>query len=112
MSSLYERKRRMSKTCLDISWKFSNVYILSLDVYTSLTFEEFWVFVYANWDKKFGRCLVNFFYDRELDLCYKVGPPIQASDLYQDFVCPGTELMRIDSSERQDYIKLVTGDKK
>ncbi|CAC5406199.1 unnamed protein product [Mytilus coruscus] len=57
-----------------------------------------------------GRCLVNFFYYRELDLCYTLEPPIQGSVVHEDFVCPGSELMRIDSNERQDYIKLVTAD--
>ncbi|XP_071172360.1 uncharacterized protein [Mytilus edulis] len=57
-----------------------------------------------------GRCLVNLFYYRELDLCYKFETPILVSLVHEDFVCPGSELMRIDSNERQDYIKLVTAD--
>ncbi|CAC5390771.1 unnamed protein product [Mytilus coruscus] len=57
-----------------------------------------------------GRCLVNFFYYRELDLCYKLEPPIKASKVDEDSVCPGNEIMRIDSDERHDYIKLVTAD--
>lgn len=34
-----------------------------------------------------GRCLVNFFYYRELNLCYQFGPLSKASDLYHDCVC-------------------------
>ncbi|XP_071143548.1 uncharacterized protein [Mytilus edulis] len=57
-----------------------------------------------------GRCLVNFFYYRKLDLCYKFEPPIQAFLVHTDVVCPASKLMRIDSDERQDYVKLVTAD--
>ncbi|CAG2202715.1 unnamed protein product [Mytilus edulis] len=52
----------------------------------------------------------TFFYYRELDLCYEFKPPIPRSVIDTGFVCPGTELMRIDSIERQEYIKLVTAD--
>ncbi|CAC5420154.1 unnamed protein product [Mytilus coruscus] len=77
--------------------------------YTVMSFSgEGWKFYL--FQERAGRCLVNFFYYRELDLCYTLEPPIQGSVVHEDFVCPGTELMRIDSIERQDYIKLVTAD--
>ncbi|CAC5420153.1 unnamed protein product [Mytilus coruscus] len=77
--------------------------------YTVMSFSgEGWKFYL--FQERAGRCLVNFFYYRELDLCYKLEPPIQVSVVHEDFVCPGSELMRIDSYERQDYIKLVTAD--
>ncbi|CAG2189751.1 unnamed protein product [Mytilus edulis] len=46
----------------------------------------------------------------ELDLCYKLEPPIKISTVDEDSICQGSEIMRIDSSARQDYIKLVTAD--
>ncbi|VDI83112.1 Hypothetical predicted protein [Mytilus galloprovincialis] len=65
---------------------------------------------WKNYEKCADRCLVNFFYYRELDLCYNFGPPIRVIDVDKEFVCHGTELVRIDFDARQDYIKLVTAD--
>ncbi|VDI08006.1 Hypothetical predicted protein, partial [Mytilus galloprovincialis] len=77
--------------------------------YTVMSFsEKGWKFYLSQ--ERAGRCLVNFFYYRELDLCYEFKPPIPRSVIDTGFVCPGTELMRIDSIERQEYIKLVTAD--
>ncbi|XP_063417009.1 uncharacterized protein LOC134699327 [Mytilus trossulus] len=77
--------------------------------YTVMSFsEKGWKFYLSQ--ERAGRCLVNFFYYRELDLCYEFKPPIRGSVIDTGFVCPGTELMRIDSNERHEHIKLVTAD--
>ncbi|XP_071143797.1 uncharacterized protein [Mytilus edulis] len=77
--------------------------------YTVMSFAaKGWKFYLSQ--ERAGRCLVNFFYYRELDLCYKFEPPIEGSVIDKGLVCQETELMRIDSNERQDYIKLVTAD--
>ncbi|VDI40859.1 Hypothetical predicted protein [Mytilus galloprovincialis] len=59
-----------------------------------------------------GRCKADFFYYRQLDLCFKFGPIINASDSNVAKACsePGEELIKIDSEERQQYIELITAD--
>ncbi|VDI63119.1 Hypothetical predicted protein [Mytilus galloprovincialis] len=59
-----------------------------------------------------GRCKADFFYYRHLDLCFKFGPTITASDSNVAMVCnaPGEELVRIDSEDRQTYIEHITAD--
>ncbi|XP_063442975.1 uncharacterized protein LOC134723285 [Mytilus trossulus] len=98
--------------CLSFFYNnLTRVCILHSDpfTYTVMSFsEKGWKFYLSQ--ERYGRCLVDFFYYRELDLCYKLEPTIQISVVHEDFVCPGSELMRIDSNERQDYIKLVTAD--
>ncbi|CAC5406143.1 unnamed protein product [Mytilus coruscus] len=57
-----------------------------------------------------GGCSVDFYYCRELDICYQFGPTIQATEIRNASVCPGNDLLRIDSKEKKYYIKLVTAD--
>ncbi|CAC5364732.1 unnamed protein product [Mytilus coruscus] len=101
-----------NKRCLSFFYNnLTGTCILHSDpfTYTVMSFsEKGWKFYLSQ--ERANRCLVSFFYYRELDLCYNFGPPIQGSVVHEEFVCPGTELMRIDSNERQDYIKLVTAD--
>ncbi|CAC5420152.1 unnamed protein product [Mytilus coruscus] len=101
-----------NKRCLSFFYNnHKGMCILHSDPFTytvmSLS-EKGWKFYLSQ--ERGGRCLVNFFYYRKLDLCYKLEPPIENSVVDEDFVCLGSELMRIDSNERQDYVKLVTAD--
>ncbi|CAG2253491.1 unnamed protein product [Mytilus edulis] len=53
-----------------------------------------------------GRCPVGFIFYKQLDLCYKFRPTVQALDIS----CPFGELLRIDSEVKQNYIMKVTDD--
>ncbi|VDI09641.1 Hypothetical predicted protein [Mytilus galloprovincialis] len=78
-------------------------------VYTIMTLsEEGWSFYLTR--ERLGRCPIDFFYCRELDFCYQFGPTIQAFDVHNASACPGNDLLRIDSEEKKEYIKLVTAD--
>ncbi|CAC5424578.1 unnamed protein product [Mytilus coruscus] len=57
-----------------------------------------------------GRCKPDFFNYRYLDLCYKFGPAINATDSNIATVCsePNEDLVRVDSEERQSYIETIT----
>ncbi|CAG2187678.1 unnamed protein product [Mytilus edulis] len=59
-----------------------------------------------------GRCKPDFFYYRYLDLCYKFGAAINATDSTITTICsePNEDLVRVDSEERQSYIETITAD--
>ncbi|CAC5420529.1 DNAJC27 [Mytilus coruscus] len=57
-----------------------------------------------------GRCLLDFFNYRELDMCLQFGPRIDTSDRNNVSFCLGNDLIRIDSQEKEKYIKEITAD--
>ncbi|XP_071144372.1 uncharacterized protein [Mytilus edulis] len=59
-----------------------------------------------------GRCKPDFFYYRYLDLCYKFGAAINATDSTITTICsePNEDIVRVDSEERQSYIETITAD--
>ncbi|VDI09642.1 Hypothetical predicted protein [Mytilus galloprovincialis] len=70
-------------------------------VYTIMTLsEEGWSFYLTR--ERLGRCPIDFFYCRELDICYQFGPTIQAIDVHNASACPGNDLLRIDSEEKKE----------
>ncbi|CAG2255896.1 unnamed protein product [Mytilus edulis] len=63
--------------------------------------------IYITRDRS-GRCPGDFYYYRQLDLCYQFGSEVKAREI----TCSSGDLIRIDSEEKQNYINLVTAAKK
>ncbi|CAC5405866.1 unnamed protein product [Mytilus coruscus] len=59
---------------------------------------------------EYGLCPNNFFYYRQLHMCYNFNPPISFTVAEISGACDNTnqELLRIDFEEKHDYVKMVS----